>query len=98
MPDTKYITVVDDHTMFRKGLMSLINLFSNYEVLFDAANGKDFIAQLNPKKLPDIVLLDISMLEMDGYETAAWIRDNYPGIKNSCAQYNGCRNGYHKND
>lgn len=81
MPDTKYIAIADDHTMFRKGLMVLINLFPNYEVLFDAANGKDFIAQLNPKHLPDIVLLDINMPEMDGYATAEWLRINYPDIK-----------------
>lgn len=67
--------------MFRKGLASLINLFPAYKVLFDAANGKDFIAQLKPPHLPDIVLLDITMPEMDGYATADWIRSNHPGIK-----------------
>ncbi len=81
MPDTKYIAIVDDHTMFRKGLASLINLFPTYKVLFDAADGKDFIAQLKPPHLPDIVLLDISMPGMDGYATADWIRSNHPDIK-----------------
>jgi len=81
MPDTRYIAVVDDHTMIRKGLVVLINLFPNYKVLFDAANGKEFINQLKPPHLPDIVLLDINMPEMDGYATADWIRVNYPEIK-----------------
>ena len=81
MPDTRYIAIVDDHTMFRKGLITLINLFPNYEVLLDAANGKDFITQLNPKHVPDIVLLDINMPEMDGYATAEWLHTNYPDIK-----------------
>jgi len=81
MPDTRYIAVVDDHTMIRKGLVVLINLFPNYKVLFDAANGKEFINQLKPPHLPDIVLLDINMPEMDGYTTADWIRVNYPEIK-----------------
>lgn len=81
MTDTKFIAVVDDHSMFRKGLASLISYFPSYKVLFDAANGKDFIAQLHPKHLPDIVLLDINMPEMDGYATAGWIRVNYPEIK-----------------
>ena len=81
MSETKYIAIVDDHTMFRKGLMALVNLFPNYEILFDASNGKDFIAQLNPKKLPDIVLMDITMPEMDGYLTAEWLHNNYPDIK-----------------
>jgi len=81
MPDTRYIVIIDDHAMFRKGLMKLINLFPGYSVLFDASNGKDFIAQLNPKKLPDIVLMDITMPEMDGYLTAEWLHNNYPEIK-----------------
>jgi DNA-binding NarL/FixJ family response regulator len=81
MRDTKYIAIVDDHTMFRKGLISLINLFPNYKVLFDAANGKDFIKQLQPRHVPDILLLDIAMPEMDGYLTANWVKTNYPSIK-----------------
>lgn len=81
MSETKYIAIVDDHTMFRKGLVSLINLFPGYKVLFDAANGQDFIKQLQPKHLPDILLLDIVMPEMDGYATAQWVHVNHPGIK-----------------
>jgi DNA-binding NarL/FixJ family response regulator len=81
MTDTKYIAIVDDHTMFRKGLASLINFFPNYKVLFDVGNGKEFIDQLDKNQLPAIALLDIVMPEMDGYATAEWIRDNYPDIK-----------------
>ncbi len=81
MPDTRYIAVVDDHTMFRKGLTMLINIFPNYKVLFDVANGKELIAEISKRQLPDIVLLDIAMPEMDGYETAEWLRANHPGIK-----------------
>jgi DNA-binding NarL/FixJ family response regulator len=81
MNDTKYIAIVDDHTMFRKGLITLINLFPGYSVSLDAANGKDFIAQVNPKNLPDIVLMDITMPEMDGYATTEWIRNNQPEIR-----------------
>ncbi|QEC41491.1 response regulator [Pseudobacter ginsenosidimutans] len=80
MAETRYITIVDDHAMFRKGLAVLINMFPGYKVLFDASNGKDFIKQLKAPHLPDIVLLDISMPEMDGYATADWIRVNHPGI------------------
>lgn len=81
MPEIRTIAIVDDHTLFRKGLTTLISAFPNYEVLFDASSGRDFIAQLNTKKLPDIVLLDISMPEMDGYATCEWIRTNHPSIK-----------------
>jgi len=81
MSNEKKIVVVDDHTMFRKGLCKLIDLFVNYTILFEAENGKDFIAKLSKDELPDIVLLDITMPEMDGYDTALWIKNNYPDIK-----------------
>jgi DNA-binding NarL/FixJ family response regulator len=81
MNDTKHVAIVDDHAMFRKGLAALVRLFPTYDVLFDATNGKDFIQQLDKDQIPDIVLLDITMPEMDGYETAEWIHDNHPEIK-----------------
>jgi DNA-binding NarL/FixJ family response regulator len=81
MTETKNIAIVDDHTMFRKGLVSLINLFPGYQVQLEAANGQDLIKQLQPDKVPDILLLDIVMPEMDGYATARWVRLNYPEIR-----------------
>lgn len=81
MSEIKYIAIVDDHTMFRKGLSILINLFPAYEVLFEAANGKELIDKIDPDRLPDIVLLDVNMPDMDGYASAEWLRVNYPDIK-----------------
>lgn len=80
MPDTRYIAIVDDHTMFRKGLSALINLFPRYEVLFEAADGREMIERLKYQRHPDIILLDISMPGMDGYETAEWLRTHHPDI------------------
>jgi DNA-binding NarL/FixJ family response regulator len=81
MHELRNIVIVDDHAMFRKGLAVLISLFPGHTVLFDAANGKDFIEQLNPDLLPDIVLMDISMPEMDGFATTEWLQNNYPSVK-----------------
>ncbi|MEI6583485.1 MAG: response regulator transcription factor [Chitinophagia bacterium] len=81
MLDKHNIAVVDDHTLFRKGLISLINVFPNFEVILEASNGKDFIERLNPEQLPEIVLMDISMPEMDGYATCEWLKSHYPAIK-----------------
>ncbi|WP_298739140.1 response regulator transcription factor [uncultured Chitinophaga sp.] len=80
MPDTRYIAIVDDHTMFRKGLSALINLFPRYEVLFEAADGREMIERLKYQRHPDIILLDISMPGMDGYETAEWLQRHHPEI------------------
>ncbi|MCX2493105.1 response regulator transcription factor [Pedobacter sp. PF22-3] len=76
----KNIALVDDHALFRKGLAALISYFSSYNILFEAANGKDFIRQLEIYGVPDIALLDINMPEMDGYSTASWLRINHPEV------------------
>jgi len=75
------VALVDDHKLFREGLAELVNGFSNYKVFLEADNGKQLIEKLNSKDLPDIILLDISMQEMDGYETAGWLKQHYPAIK-----------------
>jgi DNA-binding NarL/FixJ family response regulator len=70
------IALVDDHSLLRGSLASLINSFEGYNVVLEADNGKDFIHQLQTHPHPDIVLLDITMPEMNGFETAAWIKKN----------------------
>ena len=79
----KHVTIVlvDDHVLLRNGLAALINSLPGYTVQFEANHGKDFVAKLNTAALPDIVLMDINMPEMDGYETTAWIKENHPQIK-----------------
>ena len=74
------IALVDDHRLFRSGLVSLINSFAGYEVIFEAANGDELSRKMSPKFKPDIILLDINMPVMDGIETAQWLRNNYPDI------------------
>ncbi len=73
------IVLVDDHSLLRNGLAELVKSLG-HNVLFEANNGKDFIVKLNTKSLPDLVLLDINMPEMDGYETAYWLKVNHPEI------------------
>lgn len=76
----KQIALVDDHVLFRKGLAALISYFQGYNILFEAANGQDFIRQLEIYGVPDIALLDINMPEMDGYSTASWLHRNHPEV------------------
>jgi two-component system, NarL family, invasion response regulator UvrY len=75
------ISLVDDHTLFRKGMAELINSFKGYKVMAEADNGRQFIKFFNGRERPDIVLLDINMPEMNGYETALWLKDNWPQVK-----------------
>lgn len=76
------IAIVDDHILIAKALGGIISNFSAFAVLYECENGKELQQQLSIKKpIPDIVLLDISMPVMDGFETAAWIRDQHPEVK-----------------
>jgi two-component system invasion response regulator UvrY len=75
------IAIVDDHHLLAQALAELIQKFDNYDVLLVAENGRDLIRYLNRGDCPDIVLLDISMPEMDGFETAAYLKENCPTIK-----------------
>lgn len=75
------IALVDDHALLRSGLSAVISSFGHYDVIFEADNGKHFIEQLKLHPEPEVVLLDINMPEMDGFETAKWIKENRPEIK-----------------
>ena len=75
------VAITDDHTLLRNGLASLVNSFPNFKVVLEASNGKDLQSQLDPQNLPDVMLMDINMPEMDGYDTADWLRKTYPQIR-----------------
>jgi two-component system, NarL family, invasion response regulator UvrY len=83
MPDRLItLALVDDHKLFRKGMISLIEMVCNHcKVLFEADNGQDLQQQLNPSALPEIILLDVNMPGMDGFATIQWLSDHYPQIK-----------------
>jgi len=62
------IALVDDHTLFRTGLVGLLSQHSGYEVVADVGSGEEFLAIL-PTLDVDVVFMDISMPGIDGSET-----------------------------
>lgn len=74
------IVLTDDHVLLRNGLASLVKSLG-HTVLFEADNGRDFISKFDPEITPDIVLMDINMPEMDGFETTLWLKQNHPKTK-----------------
>jgi DNA-binding NarL/FixJ family response regulator len=78
--ETIKVGLVDDHTLLRNALASLIDEFKDCKVIFQAGNGKELIYQIKNGLIPDLVLLDLNMPELDGYDTAKWLQGNYPGI------------------
>lgn len=74
------VALVDDHVLLRKGLASLLEEL-DHQVVYQADNGKAFIDKLTGAPLPEVVLLDINMPVMDGYQTAHWLKEHHPDVK-----------------
>ncbi len=75
------IVIVDDHVLIAKALRAIISNFEQFEVLYECENGKELQEKFKVlNNIPKIVLLDISMPEMDGFETAQWLTENYPEV------------------
>jgi two-component system invasion response regulator UvrY len=77
--NTIKVALVDDHVLLRKGLAILVSS-QGYSIHLECNNGKELISKLNKNDLPDIILMDINMPEMDGYEATYWLKKNYPAV------------------
>ncbi|HEV7783621.1 MAG TPA: response regulator transcription factor [Chitinophagaceae bacterium] len=76
-----HVAIADDHVLLRNALAGLVNSFDEYTVILEADNGKDLRNKIQQRQVPDIVLVDVNMPEMDGFETTQWLHKNYPFIK-----------------
>ena len=72
--------LVEDHVLLRNGLAELLTILG-YEVILQCDNGKDLVETLDRDNLPDIILMDIHMPIMDGFDTALWVTENYPMVR-----------------
>ncbi len=75
------IALADDHNLIRSSVAKLVASFPNCTVLFEAENGAEVLSYLKQHIIPDILLLDIDMPVMDGFETALAISKNYPLVR-----------------
>jgi DNA-binding NarL/FixJ family response regulator len=74
------IAIVDDHTLFRNGVATLMAEYKELSVVFEASNGKELMTKISSGKIPDVILMDINMPSTDGYAATTWIKSNYPEV------------------
>ena len=71
------ILLVDDHLLFREGLRGIIAHWDDFEIVGEASNGKEALEAVR-KTMPDLILMDINMPEMDGLKATQRIVREFP--------------------
>ena len=74
------VFIVDDHTLIRDGLRTLLATDPLFEVVGEASNGQELLDQL-PAVATDVVLLDLNMPVLDGLATTHRLREEYPDLR-----------------
>ncbi|MFO7964028.1 MAG: PAS domain S-box protein [Desulfobacterales bacterium] len=73
------VLIVDDHTVVRQGLSTMLALQTDIEIVGEASNGKEAV-DMTRKLMPDVILMDVAMPEMDGIEATRIIKTEHPHI------------------
>jgi len=73
------VLLVDDHSLFRDGLARILNSQIDFEVVGEATNGLEAVAEANKLK-PDLILMDVGMPVCDGLEATQRIKQEFPDV------------------
>ncbi len=80
--EDKYkVLLADDHVLLREALSTMVNSLDEFVVTSSVDNGKQLIDALKSGHKPDLIILDLSMPVMDGFETARILSEEYPEQK-----------------
>ncbi|MCB0686707.1 MAG: response regulator transcription factor [Saprospiraceae bacterium] len=75
------IVIADDHQLFRDGLAALLSTQNDFEIMASVGDGKELLKVLEQGDLPHIVLLDLSMPEMDGFAVLNVARKQFRDVR-----------------
>jgi two-component system, NarL family, invasion response regulator UvrY len=78
--NTIKIAMADDHVLLRNALASLIDSFENCRVIHQSGTGRELTKSISEGTVPDVVILDLNMPDMDGFETAEWMQKKAPQV------------------
>jgi len=73
------LAIADDHNLFRKGVLELLKAFHEITLVADASNGAELLEMIETD-LPDVIMLDLEMPEMDGVATSRYLLSKYPEV------------------
>jgi DNA-binding NarL/FixJ family response regulator len=74
------VLIVDDHAFIRRGIQSILNASGEWELVGEAENGVNAVRMAGELK-PDLIVMDVSMPEMNGIEATRSIHRDLPNIK-----------------
>jgi two-component system, NarL family, response regulator DegU len=74
------IAIADDHTIFRRGMVSLLQNNDDFEVVLQAANGQELIDNIEATQ-PQVIFMDLQMPVLDGMKATKQIKTDFPHIK-----------------
>ncbi|WP_143310841.1 response regulator transcription factor [Chitinophaga vietnamensis] len=74
------VAIADDHKIFRSGVINTLIPYENISIVFEADDGLHLL-QIMEKQLPDVILMDLKMPNMDGIEATIKVKEKYPDVK-----------------
>jgi two-component system, NarL family, invasion response regulator UvrY len=75
------VAFAEDHALIRDVIADLIGSYEGFHVIARAGDGHELLEQIKNTGAPDILLLDLAMPGMAGYETALWMKEHHPATK-----------------